>query len=462
MNIFLILPTQLFYPDNNLLKKFDRIIILEDPYYINKNCHKQKLYLHFSTLYYYYELLNTKYKNVKYIPVDKVSYSKYKSHKIVLYDPIDDEIIKKLDGLDYILLNSPMFINSKNELAIYYNKTQDKKSISLNDFYKYQRKRRSILVKNNKPFFNKWSFDYANRNKFDSKFIEKDQLYFINEYKEEVITRINKDYCDNFGNLTNLDIYVTTHLYCKKYVKDILKKRILTFGKYQDAINKDIIYGSHMNLSMYLNIGLITPNEVLLEVLNIYNSYKRKKDIINSVEGFIRQLFWREYMRYVYIYYKSDILDLSYIKNGFNTKIKKSWYTGNTELNILNDMILKVQNHAYLHHIERLMIVNNLFILYNIKYNDIYKWFMTCFIDSYDWVMVGNVLMGINAVNPKFKYMKRIYICSYNYIKKMSNYKDKNDEDIINKLYWNFLKKNKDILKKDYTIAGLISKYIKS
>ena len=124
----------------------------------------------------------------------------------------------------------------------------------------------------------------------------------------------------------------------------------------------------------------------------------------------------------------------------------------------LRELILKLQEYAYLHHIERLMIINNLMYLFNIKFKDIYKWFMTCFIDSYDWVMIPNILMNINSLDSNIKYMTRVYLASDNYIKKMSDYKNKDDFQLINKLYWNFIKKNKSILKKDYGLAYQVSK----
>jgi deoxyribodipyrimidine photolyase-like uncharacterized protein len=83
---------------------------------------------------------------------------------------------------------------------------------------------------------------------------------------------------------------------------------------------------------------------------------------------------------------------------------------------------------------------------------------MTCFIDSYDWVMIPNILMNINSLDSNIKYMTRVYLASDNYIKKMSDYKNKDDFQLINKLYWNFIKKNKSILKKDYGLASQVSK----
>ena len=53
----------------------------------------------------------------------------------------------------------------------------------------------------------------------------------------------------------------------------------------------------HSVLSSCINIGLLNPNQILKEL----KKYKDKVKI-NSFEGYLRQLFWREYQRYCYIY----------------------------------------------------------------------------------------------------------------------------------------------------------------
>jgi deoxyribodipyrimidine photolyase-like uncharacterized protein len=56
--------------------------------------------------------------------------------------------------------------------------------------------------------------------------------------------------------------------------------------------------------------------------------------------------------------------------------------------------------------------------------------------------------------------MTKIYIASDNYIRKMSDFKNKQDFEIINKLYWNFVKKNKNILKHEYSIKSQVNKIL--
>ena len=57
--------------------------------------------------------------------------------------------------------------------------------------------------------------------------------------------------------------------------------------------------------------------------------------------------------------------------------------------------------------------------------------------------------------------MTRPYFSSYNYINKMSDYKDKDSEIIWNALYYNFLNKHKEKFKNNYIIKHQINNWNK-
>ena len=57
--------------------------------------------------------------------------------------------------------------------------------------------------------------------------------------------------------------------------------------------NKNFLF--HSTISPLLNIGLLTPEEVLQLTID---AFKKKALPLNSVEGFIRQILgWREFIR---------------------------------------------------------------------------------------------------------------------------------------------------------------------
>ena len=59
----------------------------------------------------------------------------------------------------------------------------------------------------------------------------------------------------------------------------------------------------HSALSPLINIGLITPNQILEKLKKVEDKVK-----LNSLEGYIRQIIgWREFMRGIYQNYDERI-----------------------------------------------------------------------------------------------------------------------------------------------------------
>ena len=452
MNIFIILPTQLF-EYNDYLDKMDKIYIIEDEFYFtSKKFHKQKLILHRASMKYYYDKLRIKYNSkVIYIEFDKIDNNYFKNDIIHIYDPVDKPIIEKYKKLSQKILiyDTPLFLETREDLEEYRNKNTNKKNYYHDNFYKWQRKRLNILLeKREQPIGGKWSFDKENRNPYDKNYKEDKIITYSNKYIEEAKNYIKNNFNNNFG-IVEYIYYPITHEDARIHLKNFIKKRLETFGKYQDGISKNVIFGSHSILSPLLNIGLITPNIVIDEVLYYYNT--NNKSLI-SVEAFIRQLIgWRSYIRFIYIYHGSEMKTMNRLNH--KKKLPKSWYNEGTKIRIVDDMITKVKKYGYLHHIERLMIMGNIGLLLKIDPKELYEWFMICFIDSYEWVMIPNVYGMSQYSLINISMMTRPYISSSNYIKKMSDYKKEDWYDKWDALYWNFINDNKEILKKIYAIA---------
>jgi len=201
-NIFLILPTQLF-KDIKILNNYDKIYIIEEPYYLNPNFHKQKLTLHMASIRYYYDYLKSHNFNVDLILYNKINYSRLITNNTFMYHPIDKEMIKlfakyKVNFLD----NSPIFLNSIKDLEDY----KKNKNYTQSDFYKRQRIKYNILIdKNNKPLYGKWSFDTENREKFTKKYKEHKLLKYDNRYIKYAKDYVNKNFKNAFGTNHRLE-----------------------------------------------------------------------------------------------------------------------------------------------------------------------------------------------------------------------------------------------------------------
>ena len=137
-----------------------------------------------------------------------------------------------------------------------------------------------------------------------------------------------------------------------------------------------------------------------------------------------------------------------------------SFYDGSTGIPPIDVTIKKLLKNAYLHHIERLMIMGNFLFLLKINPNHVYRWFMELHIDAYDWVMVPNVY-GMSQFSDGGLMSTKPYISGSNYILKMSDYKKGDWCDIWDALYWNFINENRDFFRKNPRTSMMINMYDK-
>lgn len=467
MKILVLFPIDL-YDNISYLKSYDKVFLVEEEIFFNRSSKSLgnlkfnilKPVYHRATMRAYYDRLKNKFKdnkiNITYINLKDDWVDIVKKYKeIHFFDPVDKNLEKKIkkNFNQYEILDTPRFIAQSHDLDEYDG------ALKQTSFYSWMRKRFNILMKDNKPIGGKLTFDTDNR-KSPYQGIEKDVKKY-NEYeKDTYINEAFKYVRKNINNLIDRDMqeikFPITNEKAKIRLRKFIKYKLDKFGDYQDVIldDDDNSFVFHSGISPMLNIGLITPLQVINEVLDNIKSIK-----INNIEGFIRQVLgWREFSRYIYEYHSDKYLD----KNYFNQKNKltKDWYDGNTGIRPLDMCINKAFNYGYLHHIERLMIVANCMVLHNIDPREMYKWFMEFSLDSYDWVMEYNVYcMGSYADGGHFT--TKPYISTSNYIYKMSNFdRDTSWSDEWDLKFWEFMERNKNKIKKIGRLSALI-KYAK-
>lgn len=423
--ITLIIWPNTLYENNELIESADKILIVEHPLFFTKyNYHKMKLVLHRSTMKYYYDYLGDNYTDKKIKYIDFYQYDQLdKTKSYICYDPVDHVIYREFKNMKYY--PSKSFLMSKENLREYY-KLHKNKNQRHSIFYNYHK---SILL-DKYPELSKYNknYDKENRNKFPKDYIppvNENKPVINSPYILEAVSYVMKHFSNNPGN-PELIYKKIDFKYIRKLFSNFVKYKLQHFGDYQDSVRSDIIYGNHSILSPFMNIGMITPDYVLKSVLSGNNTFKR-----NNVEGYLRQIIgWREYCRYIYLYFRNKLN-----KNPMNhNKIlnKDVWYNFNVPDNIdfIKVMLDKVNNYAYLHHIERLMYIGNFMLLYQIKPKEVFNWFQCMFLDSYHVFMYPNVY-GMSQHTSDIM-MSKVYLCSSNYIHNMSDY-DRNE--YIDKLY---------------------------
>ena len=426
--IFLILPNQLF--DIKYFTKSYKYILWECPHFFTDyNYNKKKLLLHRATMKYQYDLMKKNGYSVVYMEFNK---KLAETEQYTLYYPINKLNILKLPKNTIIYdKNTPNLLLSLEHIKRYRNKTD---KFFFNAFYMWSKKELNIIPKIK-------SHDNLNRQKpkniicVSQPYNDVDVRKDISKYIDEASKYVEKHFKKNCGFLDKKDfIYPITHADSIKWLEHFIKNKLKNYGNYQDYIDKDNKHLCHSLMSTLINMGLINPGDII----DILEKERKTRDIpMNSYEGFIRQLFWREYQHLCYLY-----VDFSGNYFGNNKLLGKEWYTGNTGIIPVDDSIREAFESGYLHHIKRLMVVGNYMNLCNIKPREGFRWFMEFSCDSYEWVMYQNVYDMV-FFSTGGKTMRRPYISSSNYILNMSNYSKDSWCEIWNTKYRTFINKNK-------------------
>ena len=331
-------------------------------------------------------------------------------------------------------LLSPMFSCSREEFAGY---TAGKSRLLMGDFYKWQRRRHEILVDDaGQPLGGKWSFDADNRKRLP-KTMEPPEL----EWPEpdlhviDVIELVEQAFADHPGRARDFR-WPTTRKQAADWLDNFINARLAEFGPYEDAMTTRSATVFHSVLSPYLNMGLLTPAEVIEKVT------ARAEDMpLQSVEGFVRQVIgWREFIRGIYRQFGDQQEASNFWSH--ERELASSWYDGTTGIPPLDDTIQTVQRLGWAHHIPRLMVLGNLMTLCEIRPPAAHRWFMEMFVDSSEWVMGPNVY-GMGLFSDGGIFATKPYICGSNYLLKMSDYRKGEWCDTVDGLYWRFIDKHR-------------------
>lgn len=467
--IALVFPHQLF-KENPALQNVRRIFLVEEYLFFRQyNFHKQKIVFHRASMKFYESYLASTGFQVEYIdssnPLSDVRklipYLAAAGHEFINYvDPTDDWLKQRLtraakqSGLKFTEFESPLFLNTQAELSEYFT---GREKFFQTDFYMAQRKKRGILLEGKKPVGGKWSFDAENRLPFP-KTAKPPIVNFpvAGSYYMEAKEYTRQFFSANYGELSDMFIYPTTYEEAEVWLEQFLHERFELFGKYEDAIvsNKSILY--HSLLTPMLNTGLLTPGYVVERILNYASIHQTS---LNSVEGIIRQITgWREFIRGIYEYAGVRERTTNYWK--FTRKIPQSFYDATTGIVPFDTVLKKVLKTGYCHHIERLMILGNFMLLCEFDPDEVYKWFMELFIDSYDWVMVPNVY-GMSQFADGGVMSTKPYISGSNYVKKMSDFGDAEWAKIWDCLFWRFMHVHRSFFLQNPRLGMLVGTFDK-
>ena len=459
----LIFPHQLFRGTPLLEGDGTFFLIEEDLFFSQFRFHKQKLIFHRASMRFYSDFLQESGHKVEYIE-SRTELSDVRNllgHlrrqgfvHFQTVDVVDDwlrrRIKSSLDGADFIEMDSPGFLNTTSDIESYF---PGRKRFLQADFYTRQRKMRGILLEEDGgPLGGKWSFDEDNRKRFP-KSASPPPIASLTEngYAREAREYVHEKFRDNPGEMTGPLAYPTTFEEADRWLEDFLTQRFIDFGIYEDAIVGSEHLLNHSLLSPLLNSGLLEAKSTVDRIIE----FGLKESIpLNSLEGLIRQIVgWREFIRGVYE--TSGRRERTANFWGFKRKIPEAFWTAKTGITPVDTTIAKILRTGYCHHIERLMILGNFMLLCEFDPDEVHRWFMEMFIDSYDWVMVPNVY-GMSQFADGGLMSTKPYISGSNYLLKMGDFPKGEWQGIWDALFWSFLDKNRPFFSKNPRLSMLL------
>ncbi len=457
-----VFPHQLLASHPALDSKTEVFVCEEKRYFTDFRFHKKKLVFHKASILAYIDYLRDRGNQVHFVPLsDRTTYDllgalEAEGIEIALVADISDHLLNSklynLSDKHGILikeLETPSFLTSRRWIE---EKMGGKDSYRFTEFYIERRKELGILIEGEQPAGGKWTFDTQNR-----KSLPRDnsvpQLPSVTRAPQvsTAIDWVEDKFPENPGTVNPFNFPVT-HEDSRAWFESFLNERLALFGDYQDSISGEGPLLFHSLISPLLNIGLLTPGMVISRTLEFAEGH----DIpIKSLEGFIRQIIgWREYVRAIYMLRGEEQRNSNFWNH--SRPLPDSFYEANTGIDPVDLVLKRVLDSGYAHHIERLMVLGNFLLLCEIRPEDSYRWFMEMFIDAYDWVMVPN-LFGMSQYADGGMMTTKPYICSSNYILKMSDLPSGDWCKYLDALFWRFVDKHREFLRKNPRTALIVS-----
>lgn len=436
--------------------------VMEEATYVQH--HQKKLVFVFSAMRHFAQALIQKQYRVKYIKlhsktentsftsVVKEIVTSYNIKHIVLTEPGEYRLLQyfkaweKSLGIPVEIKKDTRFLCTVDEFSHW---AKNKKNCRMEYFYRYMREKYNVLMQNKKPVGGKWNYDQENRkNPPDNVTIPAPYQTKPDHITQDVIELVETLFSHHFGDIHPFH-YAVTRRQALNALKHFIQERLPLFGDYQDAMREDEPWMFHSHISLYLNIGLLLPMECIKAAVTAYEVGRAP---LNAVEGFIRQLLgWREFIRGIYWLNMPGYIQQNALSA--KRKLPNFYWTGNTTMNCLHQCITETKQHAYAHHIQRLMVLGNFALLTGIVPADVNEWYHIVYADAYEWVELPNV-SGMILFADDGQVASKPYAAGGSYINRMSNYckqckykvtqKSGKDACPFNYLYWHFLNYHRD------------------
>jgi deoxyribodipyrimidine photolyase-related protein len=342
------------------------------------------------------------------------------------------------------------FLTERHELADFF---AGKKRFLMESFYRWMRRRYTILMDHDQPTGGQWNFDQKNRQPYDHRVPFPQPLLFDNDVSA-IYRTIRDAGVETIGTIqpTQL-IWPITRAQSLALLKHFVETGLPVFGTYQDAMVSNNWHLFHSRLSFALNTKMLHPLEVLETALEAWE-HDPSSIAIQQIEGFVRQILgWREYMRGIYWAQMPGLTSANFFDH--QAPLPAFYWTGETHMQCLRSAIGQSLTHAYAHHIQRLMLTGNFALLAGVDPALVDDWYLGIYIDAVQWVELPNT-RAMSQFADGGQVATKPYISSAKYIHSMSDYcthcaydwKRRHGSDAcpFNSLYWDFFNRHRQRL----------------
>ena len=334
----------------------------------------------------------------------------------------------------------------------------ERRTIKMEDFYRWQRRRLNVLMDGDQPCDGQWNFDAENRlppPKTGHDRWPTPKTYELDALDQQVISDVG----DNSWGDAPTGVWATTRDDALQRMNYFVENVLPVFGEHEDAMLSSNWHLAHSLLSPYLNNGLLLPMEVIRAA---ESAYRNGHVPINSAEGFIRQILgWREYIWNCYWRWMPDYAGMNELQA--ERDLPRMFLDPEaTQMSCMKSVVHNVQQRSYAHHIERLMVLGNFSLIAGINPQQLTNWMWENFIDAAEWVMVPNVI-GMSQFADGGMLATKPYASGGAYIDRMSNHckgcvydrKKRVGEDAcpFTNLYWDFFLRHQDRFVKNPRVA---------
>ncbi len=421
--------------------------------------HKQKIVLVLAAMRHFAAALRARGVRVDYVTLDDPAnthtlrgevaraIARHRPHGVVVTEPGEWRLMEDFRrwqadfGIDVDIRDDTRFFIRRRD---FFQWAQGRRSLRMEFFYRDQRRRSGLLMHGDQPVESRWNFDAENRKRLPAKLpIPAPPRYPPDGVTREVMALVAREFADHFGDIDSF-AWPVTAADAQIAAQDFIDHRLPQFGDWQDAMKQGEWALFHALISTSLNLGLLDARWLCEAAAGAYEAGRAK---LPAVEGFIRQILgWREFVRGVYwlhmpAYGQGNALNATRALPGF-------FWSGETRMNCVAQVVADTRRHAYAHHIQRLMITGNFALLAGLHPDEVDEWYMVVYADAYQWVEMPNT-RGMALFADGGVVGSKPYAASGAYINRMSDYCGKCAYDVkdalgqnacpFNYLYWDFM-----------------------